>query len=295
MTEPESAHDETPTLAPLPRFVVHEIVVRALLEDLGRGDLTTDACVPAGTVGEAELVARVPLVCAGLGVFRAVFAEVDPDVDVSFEADDGDRMARGARVAVVRGAAGSILKAERVALNFVQRMSGVATRTRALVDALPRGSTTRITDTRKTTPGLRLLEKAAVRAGGGVNHRIGLWDQLLVKNNHIDVAGGVARATRAALAAYPGLPLEVECRTVAEIDEALGAGATRLLLDNMTPDELRAAVVHVAGRATLEASGGVTLATVRDVAATGVQFVSVGALTHSAPALDLSLKLEPLP
>ena len=176
----------------------------------------------------------------------------------------------------------------------MQRLSGVATQTARFARAVE-GTGARVLDTRKTTPGLRLLEKAAVRAGGGVNHRIGLWDEMLVKNNHIDVAGGVAQATRAALAAFPGVPLEVECRDAAEIDAALGAGATRLLLDNMDVGELRAAVAQVDGRATLEASGGVSLETVRDVAATGVQFVSVGALTHSAPALDLSLKLELLP
>jgi nicotinate-nucleotide pyrophosphorylase (carboxylating) len=170
----------------------------------------------------------------------------------------------------------------------------VATQTARFARAVE-GTGARVLDTRKTTPGLRLLEKAAVRAGGGVNHRIGLWDEMLVKNNHIDVAGGVAQATRAALEAHPGVPLEVECRDEGEIDAALEAGATRLLLDNMNLGELRSAVARVAGRATLEASGGVSLETVRDVAATGVQFVSVGALTHSAPALDLSLKLELLP
>jgi nicotinate-nucleotide pyrophosphorylase (carboxylating) len=194
----------------------------------------------------------------------------------------------------IEGRAAALLTAERTALNFLQRLSGVATLTARYV-AEVEGTGARVLDTRKTTPGLRALEKAAVAAGGGTNHRAGLYDAVLIKENHAAMAGGVAAAVEAARAAAPGVPLEVECRNVEEVDEALAAGAPRLLLDNMDPAELRAVVARVAGRAELEASGGVTLETIREIAGTGVQFVSVGAVTHSAPALDLSLLLEPLP
>jgi nicotinate-nucleotide pyrophosphorylase (carboxylating) len=193
----------------------------------------------------------------------------------------------------VEGAAAPILAAERVALNLLGRLSGVATATARAVAAVD-GTGARVLDTRKTTPGLRALEKAAVRAAGGVNHRAGLYDEILIKENHAALAGGVGEAVRRARNAAPGVPLEVECRTEAEIDEALAAGATRILLDNMSPERLRAAVERVDGRAALEASGGVTLESLREIASTGVQFVSLGALTHSAGALDLSLTLEPL-
>ena len=279
------------------RSELEDVVARALAEDVRDGDRTTLATVPEGTRTRATMLQKEPGVLFGLDAAELVFRTLDPAVSLERLAPEAvwtDAPALPLPVLRVEGDARAVLSAERTALNLAQRLSGVATQTARYARAVE-GTGARVLDTRKTTPGLRLLEKAAVRAGGGVNHRIGLWDELLVKNNHIDVAGGVAAATRAALEAYPDLPVEVECRTTTEIDEALGAGATRLLLDNMTPDELRAAVAHVAGRATLEASGGVTLATVRDVAATGVQFVSVGALTHSAPALDLSLKLEPLP
>jgi len=276
---------------------LQDVVARALAEDVGAGDLTTLATVPEGTRARATMLQKEPGVLFGLDAAELVFGTLDPDVRLERLAPEGVWAdAAGLPLAVLRleGDARAILSGERTALNLVQRLSGVATQTARFARAVE-GTGARILDTRKTTPGLRLLEKAAVRAGGGVNHRIGLWDEMLVKNNHIDVAGGVEHATRAALEAYPGVALEVECRDQGEIDAALGAGATRLLLDNMSAGELRAAVERVAGRATLEASGGVSLQTVRDVAATGVQFVSVGALTHSAPALDLSLKLELLP
>jgi nicotinate-nucleotide pyrophosphorylase (carboxylating) len=276
---------------------LQDVVARALAEDVGEGDVTTLATVPEGTRTRATMLQKEPGVLFGLDAAELVFRTLDPDVRLERLAPEGvwaDAADLPLAVLSLEGDARAVLSAERTALNLVQRLSGVATQTARFARAVE-GTGARVLDTRKTTPGLRLLEKAAVRAGGGVNHRIGLWDQMLVKNNHIDVAGGVAQATRAALDAHPGLPLEVECRDADEIDAALGAGATRLLLDNMSPDELRAAVARVGGRATLEASGGVSLQTVRDVAATGVQFVSVGALTHSAPALDLSLKLELLP
>ena len=276
---------------------LQDVVARALAEDVGAGDLTTLATVPEGTRARATMLQKEPGVLFGLDAAELVFRTLDPEARLERLAPEGAWADAGALpLAVLRvdGDARAVLSAERTALNLVQRLSGVATQTARFARAVE-GTGARVLDTRKTTPGLRLLEKAAVRAGGGVNHRIGLWDQMLVKNNHIDVAGGVAQATRAALAAYPGVPLEIECRDADEIDAALDAGATRLLLDNMSLDELRAAVARVGGRATLEASGGVNLETVRDVGATGVQFVSVGALTHSAPALDLSLKLELLP
>jgi nicotinate-nucleotide pyrophosphorylase (carboxylating) len=194
----------------------------------------------------------------------------------------------------IEGAAAAMLTAERTALNFLQRLSGVATMTARYVEAVA-GTGARVLDTRKTTPGLRALEKAAVAAGGGTNHRTGLYDAILIKENHAAMAGGVAAAVRAARAAAPDVPLEVECRSIDEVDEALAASAPSLLLDNMTAAQLREVVARVGGRAQLEASGGETLETIRDIAASGVDFVSVGALTHSAPALDLSLLLEPLP
>jgi nicotinate-nucleotide pyrophosphorylase (carboxylating) len=222
-----------------------------------------------------------------------VFRALDPDVALTRLAAEGE-WREGGPVLDVEGAAAALLTAERTALNFLQRLSGVATLTARYVEAIA-GTGARILDTRKTTPGLRALEKAAVAAGGGTNHRAGLYDAILIKENHAAMAGGVAAAVEAARRTAPDVPVEVECRTVDEVDEALAAGAPRLLLDNMTPADLRAVVERVGGRAELEASGGVSLETVREIAGTGVQFVSVGALTHSAPALDLSLLLEPLP
>ncbi len=222
-----------------------------------------------------------------------VFRALDPDASFAREVDEGVWRESG-EVLRVEGRARALLSGERTALNFLQRLSGVATMAARAVRAIE-GTDARILDTRKTTPGLRALEKAAVAAGGATNHRAGLYDAILIKENHAALAGGVGEAVRRARAHAPGLPLEVECRDLAEVDEALAAGAPRLLLDNMSPAQLAAAVEHVAGRAELEASGGVTLQTLREVASTGVDFVSVGALTHSAPALDLSLLLTPLP
>ena len=218
---------------------------------------------------------------------------MSPEISLTREVREGEWRERGP-VLTIEGSARAIVSAERTALNFLGRLSGVATMTARYVEAIA-GTGARILDTRKTTPGLRTLEKAAVVAGGGTNHRAGLYDAILIKENHAAAAGGVGEAVRLARAAAPQLPLEVECRTLAEVDEALAAGAPRILLDNMTPEQLRAAVVHVAGRAELEASGGVTLQGLREIAGTGVDFISVGALTHSAPALDLSLILRPIP
>jgi nicotinate-nucleotide pyrophosphorylase (carboxylating) len=273
--------------------IIEDAVARALAEDVGDGDVTTAATVPEGARARALITQKAPGVVFGIEVAEAAFRALDAEAAVERLAREGE-WREGGPVMQVEGRARAILTAERTALNFLQRLSGVATLTARCVRAVD-GTGARILDTRKTTPGLRALEKAAVVAGGGTNHRVGLYDAILIKENHATLAGGVGEAVRRARAAAPDLPLEVECRTLDEVEEALAAGAPRLLLDNMDPAGLRAAVQRVAGRAELEASGGVTLETLRDAAASGVQFVSVGALTHSAPALDLSLLLEPVP
>lgn len=272
---------------------IAETVARALAEDLGDGDVTTTATVPADARASALITQKAPGVIFGLQAAEETFRALDPEVTVTRLAAEGE-WREGGDILRLEGRAAALLSAERTALNFLQRLSGVATMAARSVAEIE-GTGARILDTRKTTPGLRALEKAAVAAGGATNHRAGLYDAILIKENHATIAGGVGEAVRRARARAPGLPLEVECRTRAEVDEALAAGAPRLLLDNMTPDQLRDAVRQVDGRAELEASGGVTLQTLRAVALTGVDFVSVGALTHSAPALDLSLILTPLP
>jgi nicotinate-nucleotide pyrophosphorylase (carboxylating) len=274
---------------------MEDLIRRALAEDVGAGDLTSAAVVPADSRAHGVVLAKADGVLAGLDVAAAVFAAVDRELAVDPRAADGDRVGPGGELLVVRGDARAILAAERVALNLLGRLSGVATLTARYVDAVA-GTGARILDTRKTTPGLRALEKAAVVAGGGTSHRFGLFDAILVKENHVRVAGGVGEAARRALAGAPaGVVVEIEVESLEELDEALAAGIGRVLLDNMGPDELRAAVRRTAGRAELEASGGIGLDTIRAVAETGVDFVSVGALTHSAPALDVSLLFEPEP
>ena len=280
----------------LPREVIRDIVERALAEDVGRGDLTTLALIPSSAQAEARVVMREAGVVAGLPVLAAVFEAVDPALLVTPQATDGDHMAAGAVVAIVRGSARSILTGERVALNVLQRMCGIATLTAryvAAVGELP----TRVLDTRKTTPGLRALEKYAVRAGGGVNHRFGLYDAILIKDNHLALleahgvdVGEVVRRAKAAVG--PLVQVEVEADTIEQAQQAAAAGADLILLDNMAPDMLRAAVAAIGGRARLEASGGITLETIRAVAETGVDYISVGALTHSARALDISLEVN---
>ena len=286
-----------PESAPYPPHgmddAVAEAVDRALAEDVGEGDVTTAATVPAEARARAVIRQKAAGVIYGLDVAEQVFRSLDGDAAFTRAVAEGVWREDG-EVLQVQGRARALLTGERTALNFLQRLSGVATTAARAVRAIE-GTGARILDTRKTTPGLRALEKAAVAAGGATNHRAGLYDAILIKENHAALAGGVGEAVRRARERAPGLPLEVECRNLAEVDEALAAQAPRLLLDNMTPDELRRAVAHVAGRAELEASGGVTLQTVREVASTGVDFVSVGALTHSAPALDLSLLLQPMP
>jgi nicotinate-nucleotide pyrophosphorylase (carboxylating) len=271
---------------------IHEVVARALAEDVGDGDVTTTATVPEGARARARITQKAPGVIFGLALAEATFEALAPDVTAQRLTEEG-RWREGGPVLELEGPARALLTGERTALNFLQRLSGVATLTALCVRAVE-GTGAKILDTRKTTPGLRRLEKAAVAAGGGTNHRAGLYDAILIKENHAALAGGVGQAILQAHQSAPDVPLEVECRTIEEVDQALAAGATRILLDNMTAAQLRAAAEHVGGRAELEASGGVTLETLREIAGTGVQFVSVGALTHSAPALDLSLILEPI-
>lgn len=276
-----------------------ELVARALAEDLGAGDITSNATVRADTRGKAQIVQKQPGVVFGLEVAAEAFSQAGADRLFKREPEGRWRDSVPTCVAEVDGPARALLAAERTALNLLCHLSGVATLTARFADAV-NGTDVVILDTRKTTPGLRALEKAAVVAGGGRNHRMGLDDAVLIKENHIALAGGLAEAVRRVREAEPGREVEVECRTVDEAAYALGTGAHRLLLDNMRPDELRRAAeareaaAKAGGHpARLEASGGVTLDTVADVAATGVDFISVGALTHSAPALDLSMLLNP--
>jgi nicotinate-nucleotide pyrophosphorylase (carboxylating) len=274
----------------LPLPLVDPIVDRALTEDLASGDVTTEACIDAEAQADARGVARGAIVACGAPVVARVFARIDPALRFEVAAGDGEKVAKGTVLWRVRGSARSILMGERVALNFAQRMSGVATATRTYVDAVPAGSRTRIIDTRKTTPGLRLLERYAVRAGGGKNHRDNLGSAVLIKDNHIAACGGVAKAIERARARAPHTSrIECEVDTLAQLDEALAARADIVLLDNMDTATVAEAVRRVAGRALLEASGGITLARVTELAQAGVDAISVGALTHSSPAADIGL------
>jgi nicotinate-nucleotide pyrophosphorylase (carboxylating) len=276
---------------------IGELIERALAEDVGDGDVTTEATVDPAARARATITQKAPGVISGLGVAEAVFRRLDAGASIERLGPEGVWREAGAPVLRVEGSARALLTGERTALNFLGRLSGVATATarvvRAVADA---GGAAKILDTRKTTPGLRRLEKRAVADGGGVNHRAGLYDFILIKENHSAAAGGVGEAVRRARERRPDLPLAVEVRDAAEIDAALAAGAPRLLLDNMSPDEIRAAVAQVAGRAELEASGGVDDRTVLVYATIeGLHYVSMGARTHSAPGLDLSMALEALP
>jgi nicotinate-nucleotide pyrophosphorylase (carboxylating) len=270
---------------------VQSLIDRALAEDVGDGDVTSLATVDAAARGVATITQKAPGVISGVAVAEEVFRRLDPDAVITRLGPEGEWRESGP-VLRVEGSARALLTAERTALNFLGRLSGVATAAARVVRSLP-DDAARILDTRKTTPGMRMLEKQAVADGGGVNHRIGLFDFILIKENHSALAGGVGEAVRRAAAARPDLPLAVTVRDAAEIAEALEAGAPRLLLDNMTPDEVRAAVAQVGGRAELEVSGGIDEKTVLVYATiSGVDYVSIGALTHSAPVLDLSLILE---
>lgn len=271
---------------------VAEVVSRALAEDIGPGDVTTAACVPADARAEGRIIAREGGVICGLDVAREVFRQVDAETQVELCSRDGDAVEAESLVATVQGLAASVLTAERVALNFLQRLSGIATLAREFTRAVA-GTDARIADTRKTTPGLRALEKHAVRCGGGRNHRFGLYDGVLIKDNHIQAAGGITPAVRAARESAPHtLRIEVEVTNLEEFDEAQQAGADAVLLDNMSLEQMREAVARRRSGVVLEASGNMTLERVGAVAGAGVDLISVGALTHSARALDLSLDLR---
>ncbi len=264
-----------------------ETIRRALAEDIGRGDVTTESIIPPEATMRGQILTKQEGVVAGLDVAEAVYKTLDPQVDFRPQVEEGARVTRGGVIALVSGRTRSLLTAERTALNFLGRMSGIATLTRQFVDAVA-GTKAVILDTRKTAPGLRAADKLAVRRGGGQNHRIGLYDMILIKDNHIDYAGSITEAVRRARAAAPGLEIEVEARTLEDVGEALALGVERILLDNMSLEMMREAVRLAAGRAKLEASGNVTLETVRAIAETGVDFISSGALTHSAKVFDVS-------
>ena len=272
--------------------LVQEIINLALAEDIGAGDITTSSTVPRGKKGGASVVAKQDMVLAGLDVFKMVFQTLDASIKVTSTFKDGDKVAKGKTIARLNGPLDALLTGERVALNFLQRMSGIATLTSQYAQAV-KGTGTKILDTRKTTPGLRVMEKYAVKAGGGENHRFGLYDAVLIKDNHIAAAGGIKKAVAAARKALPHtLMIEVECGTIKEVKEALAARADIIMFDNMDTDAMKEAVGIVGERALTEASGNMTLERIREVADTGVDFISVGALTHSAPAVDISMKVK---
>lgn len=276
---------------------INGYIRHALAEDIGTGDVTTESIVPAEAKTSGQIVAKQHGIIAGLDVAAAVFILLDEDLTFTSRVDEGSTVERGTVVAELSGSARALLTAERTALNFLGRMSGIATLTRQFVDMI-KGTQAKILDTRKTAPGLRATDKIAVRRGGGQNHRQGLFDMILIKDNHIDYAGSLAqavnkvRARPAQLEIAAQLEIEVECRSLENVEEAVALGVTRILLDNMTVEMMKEAVRLTAGRAKLEASGNVTLETVRPIAETGVDFISVGELTHSPKVFDLSLRVE---
>jgi nicotinate-nucleotide pyrophosphorylase (carboxylating) len=276
---------------PLDVELYRDIVRRALEEDVGDGDITTDATVAPELMARGVFLMKADCVVAGLDVAFETFRQVDPAVRWVAHKTDGDACVVGDEAAEITGTARALLVGERTALNFLQRLSGIATRARRFVDAA--GGRITILDTRKTTPTLRGLEKYAVRAGGASNHRGGLFDAILIKDNHVRLAGGVRAAIARTRARCPGLPVEIEAETLAQVEEALAAGADTILVDNMSTERIRDAVALARHRAKIEISGGVTLERIPELAATGADFVSVGALTHSAPAVDISFEIEP--
>ncbi len=278
-------------VAPIAPEAYRDLVRQALAEDRGLGDATSAATIAKGTRARGTIVAKSDLVVAGLDVAAEAFRQLDPRAVFEVQWGDGSRVQPGEVVANVRGDAHALLEAERTALNFLQRMSGIATLTAKYVDAA--GGAITILDTRKTTPGFRVLEKYAVRCGGGTNHRHRLDDGILIKDNHKRLGGGVAAAATRAMGQSGGLPVVVEVETLAELDEVLETGVPRILLDNFSTYDIREAVKRVNGRAEIEISGGVTLERIPELATTGARYVSIGALTHSAPAADLSFELEP--
>ena len=270
---------------------VRKIIEAALAEDIGTGDITTQATVGLKKKGQAEVIAKDDFIVAGIDVFEETFKLLDESIKVKKIIKDGCRIGKGSVIAEVSGSLSNILQAERVALNFFQRMCGIATLTAIYVDAV-RGTHAKILDTRKTAPGLRPLDKMAVRLGGGANHRTGLYDGALIKDNHIEAAGGITAAVKAQKKRLPHtLKIEVETKNIREVQEALACGVDIIMLDNMTTDAMKKAVDFVAGRALLEASGNVSLERVAEIAATGVDLISVGELTHSVRAADISLKV----
>lgn len=279
---------ESTLAAALPSEIV-ECLKRALEEDIGPGDVTTNSIVPADAVLRGRILAKATGVVAGLDIAEAVLVLLEDRIDFTPSVAEGAQVTGGTVLANISGSARALLTGERTALNFLGRMSGIATLTRQFVDRVS-GTSARILDTRKTAPGLRAIDKLAVKRGGGENHRIGLFDMVLIKDNHIDFAGSITAAVERVRAAGTDLEIEVEARTLEDVKEALNLGVERILLDNMTPDVVRQAVALNSGRAKLEASGNVTLENVRQIAETGVDFISVGALTHSARVFDVSLK-----
>jgi len=268
------------------------LIEQALLEDIHTGDITTKALIPADSRASARLIAKEDMVLAGLFVAEKVFKRLNPAIEFIPGPAEGSKVAKGALIATVRGTTAELLMGERVSLNLLQRLSGIATLTSRYVAAVA-GTGARIVDTRKTTPGLRELEKYAVRVGGGINHRTGLYDGILIKENHIAATGGIGEAIKRARDYIPHtLKIEIETETLAQVDEALASGADIIMLDNMSLVDMRSAVATIAGRALVEASGGVNLETVRAIAETGVDIISVGALTHSARAMDISMLLD---
>jgi nicotinate-nucleotide pyrophosphorylase (carboxylating) len=272
-------------------YSLKELIEKALAEDLGAGDVTSEATIPADSTSEAVMLAKQHLVLAGIEVSREVFHSLDPTIQFTPFAKDGDIIRAGTELARLSGNTRALLAGERVALNLLQHMSGIATLTAKYVEKL-KGLKAEVLDTRKTLPGLRQLEKNAVRMGGGKNHRMGLYDMILIKDNHIKAAGSITNAVASARMKTGNLRIEVETKTLDEVREALAAKADVIMLDNMPIDVMREAVKLIAGRALVEASGNVTLETVRQIAETGVDFVSSGSLTHSAPAADISMKIK---
>lgn len=277
---------------PLDPGMYRELVRRALAEDFGWGDVTTETIIDREQKARGAIIAKSSCVMAGIEIAAEAFRQLDPAMSITIHCQDGNRCEHGSEVAEIRGHAGALLTAERTALNFLQRLCGIATLTRQFVDIADSRIT--VLDTRKTTPILRALEKYAVRAGGGVNHRGGLDEGILIKDNHIRLLGSVGGAVTQMRKLNREMPTEVEAQTLAQVDEALEAGAEIIMLDNLSTDEIIEAVRRCRGRAKTEISGGVTLPRMRELAATGADFVSIGALTHSAPAVDLSFEIEPL-
>jgi nicotinate-nucleotide pyrophosphorylase (carboxylating) len=274
---------------------ISQFVAKALAEDIGPGDLTTEALIPKGITGKAEIIAKEGLVLAGVDIAKEVFRQVDPHTSFSANHADGEKLSAGTIIATISGDLSSLLKAERVALNIMQRLSGIATLTREYVKRTE-DTVARIVDTRKTTPGLRALEKYAVRVGGGKSHRFGLFDGILIKDNHIAAVGSIKEAVKRARERAPHtLKIEVETETIEQVKEAMAAGADIIMLDNMDMSTMKDAIKLIDGKALVEASGGINMNNVRQAAEAGVDFISIGAITHSARSMDISMEVRSKP